>query len=256
MPKPQPQEPQFAFLSTTHTRSPTRPLSVVLKSHCHLHLPNLRRPVPVSPAPPTPKPRPSYKNNIHALTPRLSETQMTSPPNRGFQIQGPPSAHRMGFTRVLPQVPQAPAGRKRVASLPANGLGETKSCFPAPTPPPARSPKPAILPLHLLTRRAHLRLWPRAAPRRVAWGGAGPEQRWRGAARRQGEGAAGDSAWGARPRPRPSAAGGESPGCARALDPEPGTRRGGRKKRSAASLRPPRRRPILVALSNDHRLKQ
>lgn len=52
-------------------------------------------------------------------------------PKQGFQIQGPPSAHRMGFTSVLPQVPQAPAGRKRVASLPANGLRETKSCFPA-----------------------------------------------------------------------------------------------------------------------------
>lgn len=43
------------------------------------------------------------------------------------------------------------------------------------TPPPVWSPMPTIRPIHLLTARVHLRLWAPAAPRRVAWGGAGPE---------------------------------------------------------------------------------
>lgn len=43
------------------------------------------------------------------------------------------------------------------------------------TPPPACTPMPAIRPIHLLTARTHLRLWAPAAPRRVAWGGVGPE---------------------------------------------------------------------------------
>lgn len=133
---PHPQEPQFALLPTTHTCSPTRPLSVVLKPHCHLHSPKL---TPCSRSP----------HRTHARASAFLQEQHPCPypsplgdpndqsPKQGFLIQGPPSAHRVGFTRVLLQVPQAPAGRKRVASLPANGSGRQRAASrPRPLPQP------------------------------------------------------------------------------------------------------------------------
>lgn len=213
VPKPQLQEPQFAFLPTTHTRSPTGPLSVV-KSHRHLHPPKLRHPVR---APPPTRARASallQKQHPCPYPSPLGDPNIQSPqtglPDSGSSERTPSGIHQ----RPPPGSPST--CREKKSGLVARERAPVdKELLPGPDPSPSTVSKasdPPVPPAHIAL--AHLRLWPRAAPRRVAWGGAGPEQLWRGAARRQGEGAAGDSARGAWPRPRPSAAGRESPGCA------------------------------------------
>lgn len=77
----------------------------------------------------------------------------------------------MGFRQRPPSDSTGTCTEKKSGPVARERAPEDKEL----TPPPAWSPMPAIRPIHLLTARVHLRLWAPSAPRRVAWGGAGPE---------------------------------------------------------------------------------
>lgn len=226
VPKPQLQEPQFAFLPTTHTRSPTGPLSVV-KSHRHLHPPKLRHPVR---APPNPRPClcPLTKTTSMPLPLASRRPKYPVPPNRTSRFRvlqthtewdSPASSPRfpkhLQGEKEWPRSPRTGSGRQRAASrarpLPQHGLQGQRS---------ARSTcsHRARSPTALATSRS--------TQGRLGWGWAGAavagsgEKARGGGCRRQCQGSLAAA-------PPLSRGQGEPRMRVLALDPEPGARRGG-----------------------------
>lgn len=138
----------------------------------------------------------------------------------------------MGFRQRPPSDSTGTCTEKKSGPVARERAPEDKEL----TPPPAWSPMPAIRPIHLLTARVHLRLWAPSAPRRVAWGGAGPESS--SGEQRKGKGRGLQATV---PRelgrgPAPPASGRESGGCAHSFSVQSRERAEGAEKRGA----PPR----------------
>lgn len=227
VPKPQLQEPQFAFLPTTHTRSPTGPLSVV-KSHRHLHPPKLRHPVRVLPTHPRLCLCPLTKTTSMPLPLASRRPKCPVPPNRTSRFRvlrthtewdSPASSPRfpkhLQGEKEWPRSPRTGSGRQRAASrarpLPQHGLLGQRS---------ARSTcsRRARSPTSLATSRS--------TQGRLGWGWAGAavagsgEKARGGGCRRQCLGSLAAA-------PPLSRGQGEPRMRVLALDPEPGARRGG-----------------------------